>query len=369
MGATRFASTSSAQWMFPVSALQHTPSRTSSAISQEKELYDRARGVEFLFRLGVSLGLPISAMYTAATWFHRFYMRYSMEDYHRQDVAASCIFLATKTEECGRKLRDVARFFCSKVSRVDVSEIPDDSKELEACQTAILLTEEVLLEALCFDFVVDSPHAELVDLFEARQGCQLVEEYAWTIANDSARTPLCILYSPRIIAAACYILAQHCVEGPQSPSLDVRIASPAPSASLPTPPSHKPPSPETSRFAVEFFGFNEVDLAAVAETLKVLLEFYAAQDSQDSVIYLASVAAVLPPGSSANRENLYSPFTHIAPTNAQSANTPQGRNVAGQTPTSSHGGGNTPGKPSSRGCNSVQEATRSPANNVVAGLG
>lgn len=23
-------------------------------------------------------------MYTAATWFHRFYMRYAMEDYHRQ---------------------------------------------------------------------------------------------------------------------------------------------------------------------------------------------------------------------------------------------------------------------------------------------
>ena len=29
-------------------------------------------------------GSPPSAMYTAATWFHRFYMRYSMEDYHRQ---------------------------------------------------------------------------------------------------------------------------------------------------------------------------------------------------------------------------------------------------------------------------------------------
>jgi hypothetical protein len=23
-------------------------------------------------------------MFTAATWFHRFYMRYSMQDYHRQ---------------------------------------------------------------------------------------------------------------------------------------------------------------------------------------------------------------------------------------------------------------------------------------------
>lgn len=52
-------------------------------------------------------------------------MRYSMEDYHRQDVAASCIFLATKTEECGRKLRDVARICQVKVTGKDV---PSESK-------------------------------------------------------------------------------------------------------------------------------------------------------------------------------------------------------------------------------------------------
>lgn len=65
-----------------------------------------------------------------------------MEDYHRQvsisfnylfkfgdgfskDVAASCIFLATKTEECGRKLRDVAKVCYAKISGIEVA---DDSK-------------------------------------------------------------------------------------------------------------------------------------------------------------------------------------------------------------------------------------------------
>ncbi len=56
---------------------------------------------------------------------------------------------------------------------------------MEESQTAILLTEEVLLEALCFDFVVANPHSELVDLFEAREERSEVEEYAWTIASDS----------------------------------------------------------------------------------------------------------------------------------------------------------------------------------------
>ncbi|KAG2045361.1 hypothetical protein BDR06DRAFT_1015773 [Suillus hirtellus] len=40
-------------------------------------------------------------------------------------------------------------------------------------------------------------------------------------------------------------------------------ASP-PSASLPTPPSHKPVSPDASRFAVECYGFTEDDIAKVS---------------------------------------------------------------------------------------------------------
>ena len=48
-------STNAAQWLFHVSEfVEQTPSRITSSIPVERELYDRARGVEFLFRLGVS---------------------------------------------------------------------------------------------------------------------------------------------------------------------------------------------------------------------------------------------------------------------------------------------------------------------------
>ncbi|KAI0374792.1 cyclin-like protein [Pilatotrama ljubarskyi] len=353
MGATNPAAATS-QWLFPASALHNTPSRATSNIPLEKELYDRSRGVEFLYRLGVSLGLPSSAMYTAATWFHRFYMRYSMEDYHRQDVAASCIFLATKTEECGRKLRDVAKVVCSKVSQIDIAKIGDDSKEVEECQTSILLTEEVLLEGLCFDFVVDSPQANLVDLFEACPNSPHIEECAWSIANDSYRTPLCLLYPPQIIAAACYVLAERAIEGPHSSSLDDRIASPAPSASLPTPPSHKSQLSGTSRRAIEHFGFNEMELVNVADALSILLEYYCAQDLQGSCEFLASVASIPPPHSSAHREKLYKPLAHVAaagnlPVNAS---TPEHAINQGATPSQ---GGNTPGKPASGSWKPVAE--------------
>jgi hypothetical protein len=47
----------------------------------------------------------------------------------------------------------------------------------------ILLTEEVLLEAICFDFITGSPHAALVDLFDTYgESCR---DYAWSIAHDS----------------------------------------------------------------------------------------------------------------------------------------------------------------------------------------
>lgn len=49
-----------------------------------------------------------------------------------------------------------------------------------------MLTEEVLLEALCFDFVVDCPHTDLVDIFASRSDNQIVQEYAWSIAHDSS---------------------------------------------------------------------------------------------------------------------------------------------------------------------------------------
>ena len=69
------------------------------------------------------------------------------------------------------------------------------------------------------------------------------------------------------MAAACYVLAEYIREGPQSPPLEARIASPAPATSLPTPPSHKHPSTEASRFAVEYMELDEVELAGVAGVL------------------------------------------------------------------------------------------------------
>ncbi len=56
---------------------------------------------------------------------------------------------------------------------------------MEQCQSNILATEEALLEALCFDFVVSNVHEVLVDLFEEHAEDEVVQEVAWCIAHDS----------------------------------------------------------------------------------------------------------------------------------------------------------------------------------------
>lgn len=257
-----------------------------------------------------------------------------MNDFHRQDVAATCIFLATKTEECGRKLRDVARVCQAKIHNTDVNNIPPDGKEVEQCQAAILLTEEVLLEAICFDFVVENPHSHLVDIFDAASTDDLVQEYAWSISHDSYRTPLCVFFPPKIIAAACYVLAQRIHDGPNSPSLDARISAAAPSMSLPTPPTHKPPSPDATRFAIEHFQLTENELSSVAVVLTILLDFYNAQ-AVDTYPYISSIVSVTPPTSSFS-DRLYAPFSMMAQISSSEMTTQEP--VESRTPNSSHGG-------------------------------
>lgn len=76
-----------------------------------------------------------------------------------------------------------------------------------------------------------------------------------------------MLYPARIIAVACYVLAQQYMDGASSLSLTDRLASPAPSASLPTPPSQKLSYPESTRFAVDYYNLNETELSSVAGEL------------------------------------------------------------------------------------------------------
>jgi len=137
---------------------------------------------------------------------------------------------------------------------------------------------------------------------DGRSGCDVLP----TLFVCSYRTPLCILFPPRIIASACFTLAQMHFEGPNAAPLDARISTPAPSTTLPTPPSHNPTSPnptqDLTRFVANFFSLSESELKSVAEALTILIQFYA---SQDSIPHVSSLGDIKPPTISPSYPTLF----------------------------------------------------------------
>jgi cyclin K len=169
------------------------------------------------------------------------------------------------------------------------------------------------------------------------------------------RTPLCILFPARTIAAGCYVLAQYLVDGTHSQSLDARLSLTPPSASLPTPPTHKAASPDASRIAIEFWELSESDLTDVAEVIAILLEYYNAHDlsKQAHLQVLATVsyylfhladwhadlgATQIPlPTLPASRVKLYTtPFSQLVPV-PQEVPPPRAVVEHTRTPSSTHG--------------------------------
>ena len=102
-----------------------------------------------------------------------------------QEVAATCVFLATKVEENPRKLPDLITASARFSQRNWELEIDEQSKEYWRWRDIILYTEEHLLESLCFDFDIVHPYSylwELVNRFTP--GNSALGKCAWAFIND-----------------------------------------------------------------------------------------------------------------------------------------------------------------------------------------
>lgn len=147
---------------------------------------------------------------TAAVFLHRFYMRYSLKDYHYYDIGATSLFLATKCEETGRKLKDIVIACCKVAQKNDNLVVDEQSKEYWRWRDVVLYNEEILLEALCFDLVIDHPYTPLKVYWKKCGGGRELARCAWAFVNDSIRTTISLMYRPNVVAgAALYFAAQY----------------------------------------------------------------------------------------------------------------------------------------------------------------
>ncbi|KAF9348606.1 hypothetical protein BGX26_012988 [Mortierella sp. AD094] len=211
------SNTSESQWLFRKEDLYRTPS-LMSGLSYQFEKESRSKGVTFIIQVGMHLKLPQLTMATAALFFHRFYMRHSLKDYKFYDIGATCIYLASKTEESTRKFKDVIIACAQKAAKKEI-QIDDSSKaraEFRVWKDTIIYTEEILLEALCFELSVEHPYQFMLSLFNSHyadaQRARKLKQVAWAFINDSLRTTLCLLYPPKIIALAAIHIAAKYVE-------------------------------------------------------------------------------------------------------------------------------------------------------------
>lgn len=200
------------QWLFTEAELLRTPS-ILEGLPPEKERENRSKGVNFILQVGIMLKLPQITLATASVFLHRFYMRHSMQVYHYYSMAATCLFLAYKVEECVRKMRELV-VACVRVAQKDPHKnVDEQDKEYWRWRDNILQYEDLLLEAICFDLSLEPPYKTLFELlmqFEQGDNKRL-RNAAWAFVNDSCLTTLCLLFPSRTIAAsAFYAAAKHC---------------------------------------------------------------------------------------------------------------------------------------------------------------
>ncbi|KAK4495931.1 hypothetical protein PRZ48_013199 [Zasmidium cellare] len=208
-----------AQWLFTEAELANTPSiQDGMSQAEEKEL--RAKGVNFIVQVGIMLKLPQLTLSTAAIFFQRYLMRASLmkardgiPKLHHYQAAATALFLATKVEESCRKMKELILAFCRVAQKNPNLLVDEHSKDWWRWKDCIMYSEDVMLETLCFDLTVESPHRQLFEMLKyyGVEHNKRLRNAAWAFVTDSNNTQLCLLCSSRAIAAtSLYAACKYC---------------------------------------------------------------------------------------------------------------------------------------------------------------
>lgn len=209
------AGAESSQWLFTDAEILSSPS-ILDGLDPAEERCRRAKGVNFILQVGMLLKIPQLTLSVASVFFHRFYMRRSLDvehqplqALHHYNIAATALFLATKTEENCRKTKEIV-IAVAKVAQKNTSLIIDEqSKEYWRWRDSILLYEELMLELLTFDVVLQSPYKFLYRYLQQLQieTNKKVRDVAWSFINDSCMTTLCLRMSASDIAMGAVYFA------------------------------------------------------------------------------------------------------------------------------------------------------------------
>lgn len=168
-----------------------------------------------------TLKFPLQLLHTAMTYYQHYYLHHRFSTEHHVDVGLTCLFLASKTCDTIKKLRDI--LVVAQSSSEDGTPLlghTPSTELLDEGRRRVMHWEKRLLEVMSFDFrnnvncLVSSFLVKFLKL-AVPDGLTVVSEnfkfLSYVITFDVVRTDLSLLYPSHVIALACMRLGA-CLE-------------------------------------------------------------------------------------------------------------------------------------------------------------
>lgn len=154
---------------------------------------------------GEQLKLRQQVISTAIVYFKRFYARNSLGDVDPFLLCPTCIYLASKVEECGviqtgNLLQRCRTLIRTKYNNICPQEYVYKSQQIMEC-------EFLLLEMLDCCLIIFHPYRPLTQYIADLGQEEILLPTAWKIVNDTYRCDVALLYPPYLIALASIHMA------------------------------------------------------------------------------------------------------------------------------------------------------------------
>ena len=124
-------------------------------------------------------------------------------------VALAALFLAGKVEEHPKRLESILKGLAALDPKITGDSFKPEREE-------ILDLEMVMLQVLCFDFVLDHPYRHVLKWVYAQKREQDLSQNealkdsedefaqrAWSFVTTTFRTAICVQFPPKAVALAC----------------------------------------------------------------------------------------------------------------------------------------------------------------------
>mmetsp|Transcript_20046 Transcript_20046/g.27923 ORF Transcript_20046/g.27923 Transcript_20046/m.27923 type:complete len:280 (+) Transcript_20046:113-952(+) len=156
--------------------------------------------VEMMHQMGKELKLRQRVISTSVVFFKRFYLKRCFGEFDPRITSITMLFLAAKVEETYSN----AKFFVGLAK--ENKKFAPVYENLDVTVDMMLKLESFAMEALNFDLIVFHPYRPITMIL-ADMGLKKLLQMAWSIANDSYRTDICLEHAPAKIAVAVIYLS------------------------------------------------------------------------------------------------------------------------------------------------------------------